>query len=262
MNFKNISLLCILSLSVSTVNNSAEASSWAAVGDMQLRNDVEILARYDLIIGPVNTWPISWAQISYGLDQGDTAKLPAFVRAALYRVKAKMPKKYRITARASATNHPSLIRSFGETARANLDISSAFEFNSDSGFTAHVEGGYRHNDKQDKSYAHLDGSYISQDLGNWSLYGGKFDRWWGTGRISTLLLSNSARPMPSVGIRRIQPYAFENKWFSWMGPWQWDMFVAKMEKDRFVPNALIAGMRLSFEPIKNFEVGLSRILQL
>ncbi len=68
--------------------------------------------------------------------------------------------------------------------------------------------------------------------------------------------------MPSVGLRRIEPKAFETKWLNWIGPWQWDMFLAKMEEDREISDALIVGMRLSFEPIKNFEVGISRTLQL
>ena len=263
MNIKNIALLYLISIAVTTfINPVAQASSWAAVGDMKLRNDVEILARYNIITGPVNSWPLSWEQISDGLETENIIGLPAFVKAALYRVKAKIPPQYKISASIRLTNQPDLIRSFNAAGRADLDASLSFEIKTPSGLTAHIEGGYRKNDKQGKNYAHLDGSYISQDLGNWSLYGGLVDRWWGTGRTGSLLLSNSARPMPSIGLRRIKPEAFENKWFNWMGPWSWDMFVAKMEKDRFIPNTLIAGMRLSFEPIKNFEVGFARILQL
>ncbi|WP_417624793.1 capsule assembly Wzi family protein [Paremcibacter congregatus] len=247
--------------SLSMLSTAVQASPWAAVGDMQLRNDVEVLARHGVIAGPVNTWPISWKQITRGLSRTGEMDLPAYVRLAAMRVKEKIPGEFRAAAHLQLTNNPAIVRGFAKTARNDLDASATFEYNNDdSGTTVHLEGGYRKGDGED--YAHLDGSYLSQDWGNWSVYAGAFDRWWGPGRESTLILSNNARPMPSVGLRRIEPKAFESKWLSWIGPWQWDMFVAKMEEDRHIPNALVAGMRLSFEPLENFEVGLSRTMQL
>jgi len=253
------SLATLYSLFLSS--HMVQASPWAAVGDMQLRNDVEILARHGVISGPVNTWPISWQQITRNLSRTAEMGLPSYVRLAAMRVKGKIPGEFRVAARIQATNNPAIVRGFATTARNDLDASATLEYNNDdSGTTIHIQGGYRKGDGEE--YAHLDGSYISQDIGNWSAYAGAFDRWWGPGRESTLILSNNARPMPSVGLRRIEPKAFESKWLSWMGPWQWDMFVAKMEKDRNISNALVAGMRLTFEPIKNFEGGLSRTMQL
>ena len=238
-----------------------QASPWAAVGDMQLRNDVEVLAHHGVISGPVNSWPISWKQITRNLSRTSEMDLPPYVRLAVMRVREKIPGKFRSSVRVQATNNPAIVRGFQKTARNDLDAEAIAEYNnSNSGTTIHIQGGYRKGNGED--YAHLDGSYLSQDIGNWSAYAGAFDRWWGPGRESTLLLSNNARPMPSVGLRRIEPKAFETKWLSWMGPWQWDMFVARMEEDREISHALIAGMRLTFEPIKNFEVGLSRTMQL
>jgi len=240
---------------------SASASPWAAVGDMQLRNDVEILARHGVISGPVNSWPISWKQITRHLSRTAEMDLPPYVRLAVMRVKRKIPGELRVGAHIQATNNPKIVRGFEKTARNDLDAEATLEYNNDdTGTTLHLQGGYREGDGED--YAHLDGSYLSQDIGNWALYAGAFDRWWGPGRESTLILSNNARPMPSVGLRRIEPKAFASKWLSWMGPWSWDMFVARMEEDRHVPHALIAGMRLTFAPMDNFEVGLSRTLQL
>ncbi|NOZ42956.1 MAG: capsule assembly Wzi family protein, partial [Alphaproteobacteria bacterium] len=237
-----------------------QASPWAAVGDLQLRDDVEILARYGVITGPVNSWPISWKQITRNLSRTPEMNLPSYVRAAVLRVRGKIPGKFNVGLAVRATNNPAIVRSFQKTARNDLDVTARAEYNnSASGTTVHIQGGYRKGNGE--KYSHLDGSYLSQDIGNWAVYAGAFQRWWGPGRETTLLLSNNARPMPSVGLRRIEPEAFQNRWFSWMGPWQWDMFVARMSKNRAHPHALIIGMRLTFEPIRNFEVGLSRILQ-
>jgi len=240
--------------------NFVFASPWAAVGDISLRNDVELLAHYGIISGPVNTWPMSWKQITRNFYKADSMELPIFIKRALVRVREKTPTEFNIGLRAQVTNNSTIVRGFENKARNDFDTSASIEYNGDSGTTIHIDGGYRAGDGE--NYSHLDGSYVSQDIDNWAIYAGAFDRWWGPGRESTLILSNNARPMPSIGLRRIEAKPFESNWLNWIGPWQWDMFVAKMERDRHIPNALIAGMRLSFTPINNFDVGLSRTMQL
>ncbi|MDG1858652.1 MAG: capsule assembly Wzi family protein, partial [Emcibacteraceae bacterium] len=240
--------------------NIVQASPWTPVGDISLRNDVEILSTHGLISGPVNTWPMSWKQITRNFHKADSMEFPSFVRHALMRVREKTPNEFNIGLRAHITNNPTVVRGFESRARNNFDTSASIEYNGDSGTTIHIEGGYRSGNGE--KYSHLDGSYISQDIGNWAAYAGTFDRWWGPGRESTLILSNNARPMPSIGFRRIEAKPFESKWLKWMGPWQWDMFLAKMEMDRHIPNSLLVGMRLNFNPINNFDVGLSRSMQL
>lgn len=240
--------------------SSSYASPWASPGDSALRADVELLAHHGLISGPVNTWPMSWKQITSGFYKADAMTLPTHVQRALDRVRNKIPGEINGSARIAATNNPNILRGFGYTPRNDLSISSSIEFNANTGTTVHVEGGYRKGTGED--YVHLDGSYISQDIGNWAVYAGAIDRWWGPGQESTLILSNNARPIPSIGLRRIEAKPFKTKWLSWMGPWSWDMFISKMEKDRHIPNPVFAGMRLSMEPFKNFEIGFSRTLQL
>ncbi|WP_321389355.1 capsule assembly Wzi family protein [Emcibacter sp.] len=226
---------------------------------MQLRNDVELLARYDLITGPVGTWPMTWKHITRNLHRADEMELPGYVRMALLRVKEKMPGEWQGSVRLQATTEPEIVRGFEATARNDFDSSASLQYNGES-TTVNISGGYRNGNGED--YAHLDGSYLAQELGNWQLYAGAIDRWWGPGREGTLLLSNNARPMPSIGFMRSEPQPFQTKWLSWMGPWQLRLFLAKMEEDRYVPNALIAGMSLTFEPVENWEVGLRRTLQL
>ncbi|MFC7049252.1 capsule assembly Wzi family protein [Emcibacter nanhaiensis] len=226
---------------------------------MQLRDDVELLARYDLIAGPVGTWPMTWTQITRNLHRADEMNLPAYVRTALMRVRSKIPGEWQVGAKVQLTTEPEIVRGFETTARNDVDVSAALQYNGES-TTVKLAGGYRHGNGED--YGHFDGSYLAQELGNWQLYVGAIDRWWGPGREGTLLLSNNARPMPSVGFMRSEPQPFQTKWLSWLGPWQLRLFVAKMEEDRHVPNALIAGMSFTFEPIENWEIGLRRTMQL
>ena len=254
-----IALLLGLAVSFWSVVSFSFAAPFAESGDMQLRNDVEVLARHELIAGPVGTWPMTWSHITRNLHRADEMDLPAYVRMALMRVRSKIPGEWQAGARLQLTTEPEIVRSFDSTARNDVDVSASLQYNANS-TTINLAGGYRDGNGED--YAHLDGSYLAQELGNWQLYVGAIDRWWGPGREGTLLLSNNARPMPSIGFMRSEPQPFQTKWLSWMGPWQFRAFVAKMEEDRSVPNALIAGMSLTFEPIENFEVGLRRTMQL
>lgn len=250
-------------LAITTVfilSSSVLAQDWTRTGDSDLRRDVELLKAYDIIDGPINTWPLSWKQITSGISTNEAKSYPVHVMRAIERTRAKSPnKEWRFSSDLRLSNEPSLVRGFGDTARSDADITLSAVYQT-SKFVANLAVNYR--DGQSGRDVTLDGSYIATSLGNWSLYGGAIDRWWGPGQDNTLMLSSNARPMGSIGLRRNAPKAFKTKWLSWLGPWTWDMFVAHMEQERHIPNALMAGMRFGFEPFNNFEVGLSRSLQL
>lgn len=232
------------------------ASPWANPGDVRLRSDVEVLSQYGLISGPVNTWPISWSQITSNLYKSDGMILPSYVQAALNRVKKKIPSQVNAQTRASYVNNVEFFRGFENTSRQEKELQAELELNLEQ-TSFHVEVQYG-----DDEELKLDGSYMSQNFGNWSTYVGSVQRWWGPGRETTTLLSTNARPMPSIGIRRIHSKPFGAKWLNWMGPWQFDFFLSKMDKDRFVPSPMFIGMKFSFEPIENFEIGLARTLMM
>ena len=256
MSFKN----ALLVTTVLAFSTPALSQQWADTGDSALRRDVELLKAYNIIKGPVNTWPISWKQITKGIYGSTDNALPAYVMRAIDRIKSKSPDKvWRFSSDVHLSNDPNLVRGFGDTARADADVTLSAEHHS-AKFSAKASVNYQ----KDHPYNEvtLDGSYLAANIGNWSLYGGAIDRWWGPGQDNTLMLSTNARPMMSAGLRRNDPKPFKNKWLSWIGPWTWDMFVASMGQERHIPSALMAGMRLGFEPLKGFEVGLSRSMQL
>lgn len=247
-------------MAIINLTSIAIAQQWAPVGDAGLRNDVELLKSYDIIEGPVNTWPISWKQITAGINIDGAQSYPGHVMRAIDRVRRKIPSKgFRGSVIARYTNEPSLVRGFGDAARSDADLSASVGITEEN-FEANVNVNYRNN--VTNNHVNFDNSYIAAHLGNWSLYAGAIDRWWGPGQDNTLLLSSNARPMMSAGLRRNDPKAFKSKWLSWIGPWTWDMFVGNMGNKRVIPDALIAGMRLGFEPANNLEIGFSRTLQL
>jgi hypothetical protein len=256
MTFKPIFITIVLLL----ISQNAIAQQWAAPGDATLRRDVELLKSYNIIDGPLNTWPISWKQITKSINVTEYERYPSHVMSAIDRVRDKIPRKgFRGSATLRYTNEPNLVRGFSNMARSDTDLSASVGFTEES-IEANVTVNYR--DNVINNNVNFDSSYIAAHIGNWSLYAGAIDRWWGPGQDNTLLLGTNARPMMSAGFRRNDPKAFKSKWLNWIGPWTWDMFVANMGDNREIPDALMAGIRLGIEPIKNLEIGLSRTMQL
>ena len=205
---------------------------------------------------------MSWLQITSNINISIDQTYPAHIMRAIDRVRSKIPDKgLRSSLTARYTNEPSIVRGFGDTAVSDVDMTVSAGLTEEV-IDVNVSVNYRDNVNFNNSNINFDNSYIATNFGNWSLYAGAIDRWWGPGQENTLLLSSNARPMISAGLRRIDPKPFKKKWLSWIGPWTWDMFLANMGKDRHIPDALMAGMRLGLEPVNNFEIGLSRTMQL
>lgn len=253
----NFLTACIASL-ISTT--STHASPWANPGDNSLRSDVEVLARYGLITGPVNNWPMAWKQITGNFYKADSINLPSYVSAALRRVKDKIPQTINVKAKTYISNEAEFFRGFEEKGRSKYSADVTLEYNLEN-TSFHLNSEYNNNGIGNGNI-NLDGSYLSQDLGNWSAYIGSVERWWGPGKETTTILGTNARPLPSIGIRRVEPKAFQTKWLSWIGPWSWDIFIAKLEKNRTISSPTFLGMKLGFEPIDNLEIGLARTLML
>src|SRR3546814_17786937 len=56
---------------------------------------------------------------------------------------------------------------------------------------------------------HLDQTYAAYKLGNWAVYGGFVEHWWGPGNSGSLLFSTSARPFPKIGFKRLAAHPID-----------------------------------------------------
>ncbi len=260
--FRPIPLICLLGAFLS---QAALATPWAPSRDRQLRRDVELLAAYGVIDGPVNSWPMPWSQISRGLARAGAGALPGHVEDALQRVRARLPgsRDYRRTGyeiEAYGTNDQRVVRGFDGRARSQGDIRLSADRHFSSSYVR-LSVAYRKDDR-DGNFQ-FDDSYVAKAVGNWVFYGGFVDQWWGPGMDSALTLSTNARPIPKVGLMRLDPRPFKTRFLSWLGPWQFNMFAGRMDSDRGdFAHPILAGLRFSFQPLRGLEIGLSRTMQL
>jgi hypothetical protein len=254
--------LCAVCLSALLGISPARAEPWIEVGDRAVRSDLEILAGRGLIDGLVTTWPIPAGQMSRLSDDVLLAREPEYVRLAARRVLAKLigegqPRGLVPEVALRGTNHPDTIRDFGALARDKISGGVGLVLDTD-----RLSAGLRVNSEprlaNSGSRAAFDGSYLSALAGNWQIYGGAVDQWYGPGWTSSLILSNNARPLPKIGIMRNDPHAFETPWLSWIGPWQFNTFLGLLDGPRIDSNTILGGLRITFEPVRGLEVGLTR----
>src|SRR3546814_2080387 len=103
---------------------------------------------------------------------------------------------------------------------------------------------------------HLDQTYAAYKLGNWAVYGGFVEHWWGPGNSGSLLFSTSARPFPKIGFKRLAAHRIDFPVLRWLGPWRFDMFVGDLGNRRDFDNTKVIAMRFDFAPAPGLEIGL------
>jgi hypothetical protein len=240
----------------------ALAEPWLEVGDASCRNDLEILAANGVIEGPIETWPIPAGQLASLSDASRIAGQPLYVQLAAKRVLSHLigdgqPEGLHPEATIRGTDQPDIIRDFNSKARNEVDTRAGLIWDD-----SHVSAGLRIGEQSrfngDESKFALDGTYASLLLGNWQLYGGWIDQWYGPGWTSSLILSNNARPFPKIGIMRNGTTPFKNAWLHWAGAWQINTFIGLLDDQRIVSNTAFGSLRISFSPLPRLNIGLTR----
>ncbi len=258
----------VLGLSLAGMAAPVLAGPFADVGDRQLRQDVDALYAAGLIEGPMDSWPLPWAQIDAGLNKAkDGRQLDPYLNAAVQRLDRLADfaaQRVATDIRISATSSPSLARDFGTLARAKGDASGKLELNTgifSVAVGATVRGGFT----QGTDIRHLtpEPSQIAIRLGDWAVYGGYTQQWFGPGHDGALLFSNNAAPFPKVGIKRLLPGRVNLPVLRWLGPVQFEIFGGVLDGPRKdFSNILTFGTRLSFSPARGLQIGLNRAQQL
>jgi len=226
--------------------------------DLQLLNDAEII-RY-----PLNQWPVPRAAIQYALSNAKEhlATNAAVVQAlARVRARAEVPAKGRLSFDTGITGgSPGLWRDFDTLAREEGEFGAGVDYDNGRYSVGLRVTGVA--DPEDGDELRLDGSQATVQWGNWLVSANALDRWWGPGHEGSLILSNNARPMPTLMVERAAAIPFETKWLSWIGPWRFHFALSQMEQNRADIDApLFMAWRIAIMPLKDLEFGLSRTAQ-
>jgi hypothetical protein len=245
----------------------AAAGPWAEVGDARLKSDIELLAAAGAIDNVTMQWPIPWTGMLGRLNRPNALTgLPDFVRDAAQRVKKTGRRQTalhhpHLTVSFDATNEPAVVRGFDALGRQTVEGRAAYEILWDT-TAVHLSVGSKTLDHRDRQSLVLDESYIAQRIDNVVVYAGFKSHWWGPGWMSALSLSNNARPLPQIGISRIETDGFQSPWLSWIGPWQLEAFGGVLNGPRLDGRTGFIGVRAGFSPLSHLEIGFARITEI
>jgi hypothetical protein len=256
----------ILPVIASLLASPSVADPWLAPGDARLRHDLQLLSDAGIVRAPLTAWPVSWAEVARDVrSAGDDTELPAYVAAALARVREAAREATQTGAldfevRLAGSENPMTLRRFGDVAREEGELSGALQYTGDR-FAYRLQATIVA-DADDGKDVRPDGSYAGMVLGNWMLSAGYLDRWWGPGWEGSLILGTNARPLPSITIERNYSDPIDHPWLAWIGQWRLVATMGQFEGSRDdAPDARFFGMRVTWKPHPRFELGLSRSAQ-
>jgi Capsule assembly protein Wzi len=260
MNWAKRGCMTLLALVYGTA--FAIASPWAEVGDNQLRGDIEILAAAGVIDDVTTHWPLPWQSIVKDLRDNSLSNQPASVRAAAARVLARAHAENSPGLSASlnidAASKSSVVYGFDSMGRGDGQSQFVLDYNSQNTAARLALGGFTQNFRGNSTKLMPDQSYLAEKFGPVLLYGGYLSHWWGPGWISALSLSNNARPMPQIGLERLDTSASTWPVLRWLGPWQAEFLVGLLDGPRLQPNTFYNALRFTFNPAPGLEIGLAR----
>lgn len=236
------------------------AGDFLQVGETKFRTSLEYLNDTGAASFSLTTWPIDILSLKNNVSNIDAELLSSAQMIALDNIKLylnKSEKKYLQTINLSIRDKEKLSRNFSDHVGNEEGLSYTVNINN-SFFSTLIQANIS-NDPVQNSY--LDGSYIVTNGSPLRVGFGSLDRWWGPSQISSLILSNNARPITSFFFQANGEYISSYRWLSWLKNWSFVSFIGELENDRVIPNARITGLRFTFKPSQSLEFGLSRAMQ-
>jgi Capsule assembly protein Wzi len=255
-------LSMIATLLCSLVPATGFGEPWVNTGDEQTRHHLQNLSDSGLLSSPITSWPITWSNIKSDLDDIRPKSLSGSQLWSYRYLKHELRKAMsgtHVEQTVHLSNHVSAISDFSTDSRDK--VQSTFAIGKTGVAIAYkLKASYVYDPADGQKYRG-DGSYINYLTSNWVVGAGMVDRWWGPGWESSLILSNSARPLPSIYLQRNLATPFDIPLLKLLGPWQVTSFMSQLESSAAIPKAKLWGMRVNIKPLKQLEIGLSRTAQ-
>lgn len=234
----------------------AVADPWAKPGDLALRHDIQLLGDARVLKSPVIAWPIPWATIAADLVGAASDSLDPEVLIARTRVVRRLAVVLGLSdlqpnAQIAVRTDSFLTRAFEDTPRDGEQVRAGVSWMGDR-FAARAQLGFVSDPAvEGDNEWRADGSYLA----------GVLDHWWGPSHYDTLIFSSISRPVGGLRVQRSVALPFENRWLSWIGPWNYSLIWGFLESNRELPNARVLAFRFGFRPPNDVQIGLTRTAQ-
>ncbi|QPF35158.1 capsule assembly Wzi family protein [Acinetobacter johnsonii] len=259
MKYQSIKVLSFAILSALALPVAAQG---IVLNNEDLRTDLNWLNQQGVIQISTSTWPLSGEEIQRALS---TAKIENTAQQKVINS---------VMANLEAENTSIKLALFAETDPQNIpqkfadeqksQYQAAFEINAGG---AQWDARLRVNAEKDPIIdnghdVNVEGSYLAGKLWNQWLIAGQIPTYWGPGHEGSLIRGDASRPVYGFTMQRAEQQAFETKWLSWIGPWQYQAFAGQLDDYEAVPDTNILGLRLTAQPLPYLELGASRTFQI
>lgn len=264
-NFENCADMFLrktLSIALLATASSAVFAQGLVLNNDDLRTDLNWLNQQGVINISTSTWPLSGDEIQRALSQAKVTH-PAqqkVINSVLNALKAdNNTVKVGAFAESDIKNIP---QAFGDNQKSQYQGSLEFNAGGEN-WDAKIRVNAEKDPQIDSGHdVNVEGSYVAGKLWNQWLVAGQIPTWWGPGHDGSLIRGDASRPVYGVTMQRAVQDAFENKWLSWIGPWQYQLFAGQLDDYKAVPHAKLLGMRVTARPVPALEIGASRAIQI
>lgn len=241
--------------------SSASFAQGIVLNDENLRTDLNWLNQQGVIQISTSTWPMSGDEIQRALSQAQVNnKAQQKVVDSVVHALAADNATAKLGLHAG-TDLKTVPQAFGDSQKSQYQ--AALEFNAGG---ENWDAKIRVNGEKDPlidngNDVNVEGSYIAGKLWNQWVIAGQIPTYWGPGHDGSLIRGDASRPVYGVTAQRAVQNAFETKWLSWIGPWQYQAFAGQLDDYEAVPDAKLIGLRVTAQPLPYLELGASRMLQ-
>jgi hypothetical protein len=226
------------------------------------RHALELLADEAKLDLHTTQWPLPISAISRALD-ALPADLPLALDVARERIRRELRANERSQLELTVRRRGDVLVGFGGDATTGSSVAGRSPGLTTSHLAMQIGARIEARSNADISDAQIrldDSALVTEALGiqvqAWS-----HRSWWSPGWQNALALSNNAPALNGIGIQRASASTSESPWLAWMGPWNFDFFIARMEDVSQPANPHLVGGRITLRPVPAIEVGLSKMAQ-
>ncbi|WDZ50239.1 capsule assembly Wzi family protein [Acinetobacter vivianii] len=232
------------------------------LNDENLRTDLNWLNQQGVIQISTSTWPMSGDEIQRALSQAKVSNntQQKVINSVLNALQADN-ETVKVGLHAG-TDLKTVPQAFGDNQKSQYQ--AAVEFNAGG---ENWDAKLRVNGEKDPlidngNDVNVEGSYIAGKLWNQWIVAGQIPTYWGPGHDGSLIRGDASRPVYGVTMQRAVQDAFETKWLSWIGPWQYQAFAGQLDDYKAVPDTKLIGLRFTAQPLPYLDLGASRAIQI
>ena len=226
-----------------------------------LRTDLNWLNQQGVIQISTSTWPLSGDEIQRALNNASVTTPTQQKVIQSVRQSLDAENEFLKVEAFAETDPKTIPQAFGDDQKSQYAIAAELNAggqNWDARLKVKGEKDPQIDNDQD---VNVEGSYLAGKLWNQWVIAGQIPTYWGAGHDGSLIRGDASRPVYGVTVQRAEQKAFESKWLSWIGPWQYQAFSGQLDDYQAIPDTKLLGLRLTAQPLPYLELGASRVLQ-